>query len=275
MSRFVLVRAGPSGVAALALVGTALTAGTWRWLQFARCARIGDRLADRAVAFECNAGESAPRVLVVGDSTGVGTGAERPQDSLAGQLSAQFPHVTIVNRARNGARTLDALMQLADESAGRYDVVFVHVGGNDVFRRTAMRALATQAEALMMRARRLSEHVIVTTTPNVGLLPAFFPPFSWWLSRRSRQVCAIFAAAAKRHGAHYVNFFHPRSTDPFSREWKRYFAEDRLHPSTDCYRYVYEALVAATPLARALARQRDPMTVRTSISSGKNETSSA
>ena len=50
-----------------------------------------------------------------------------------------------------------------------------------------------------------------------------------------------------RHGAHYVNFFHPRASDPFSREWQRYFASDRLHPSNDCYRYVYEALVKSTP----------------------------
>lgn len=261
--------------AALAVLGTVVTAGAWRWIAFVRCARIGDRLADSAVAFECSAGEDAPRVLVIGDSTGVGTGAERPEDSMAGLLSAQFPHVTVINRARNGARTLDALMQVSDAAAHRYDAVLIHCGGNDVLRRTPLRALAPQVEALIMRARRLSDHVIVTTTPNVGLVPAFFPPFSWWLSRRSRQVCELFAGAAKRHGAHYVNFYHPRASDPFSREWQRYFAADRLHPSTACYRYAYDALVASTPLAVALARQLAPMTVRTSISSGKNDTSSA
>jgi lysophospholipase L1-like esterase len=270
-----MARALPPGVAAFALVGTALTAGAWRWLQLARLARIGESLANQAVPFECTASDDAPRVLVLGDSTGVGTGAQRPQDSLAGQLSAQFPHVTIVNRARNGARTLDALMQLADEAGGRYDVVLIHVGGNDVLRGTPLRALVPQVEALITRARRLCKHVIVTTTPNVGLLPAFFPPFSWWLSRRSRQVCELFAQAAQRHGAHYVNFYHPRKSDPFSRDWQRYFAPDRLHPSTACYQYVYTALVSSTPLPDALARQCPPMTVRTSMSSGKNEISSA
>jgi lysophospholipase L1-like esterase len=253
-----LARLPPSGVAALALLGTALTATAWRWAQFARCARIGDELADRAIAFECRGDHEAPRVLVVGDSTGVGTGATKPEDSIAGQLSEGFPGVTIVNRARNGARTLDALMQLADEGPGRYDLVLVHVGGNDVLRRTPFRALVPQVEAVMARARRLSDHVVVTTTPNVGLLPVFFPPFSWWLSKRSKRICELFADTATRHGVHYVNFFHHRAECPFSREWQRYFAEDRLHPSSDCYRYVYEALVEATPIPHALARRERP-----------------
>jgi lysophospholipase L1-like esterase len=254
-----LVRAPHPGVALLAIVGTAITAAAWRWLEFARCARIGEELANRAIAFECHAGDDAPRVLVVGDSTGVGTGAARPEDSIAGRLSAQFPGVTIVNRARNGARTLDALIQLADEGPGRYDLVLVHVGGNDVLRRTPFRALVPQVEAVMIRARRLSEHVVTTTAPNIGLLPAFFPPFSWWLSRRTKQLCELFADTAKRHGVHYVNFFHSRGSDPFRREWQRYFAQDKLHPSTDCYRYVYDALVKATPIPHALAKRHSAL----------------
>jgi lysophospholipase L1-like esterase len=259
---------------AVALAGTAATALAWRCREFARCARIGEALAGRAVAFARDAGPGAPRVLVLGDSTGVGTGAGRAQQSVAGCLAAQFPHVTIVNRARNGARVLDTLMQLVDEGVERYDAILVHAGGNDVLRGTPLRALAPQVDALMARACRMSAHVIVTTTPNVGLAPAFFPPLSWWFSRRSRRIGELFAAAACRHGAHYVNFFHPRATDPFSRRWRHYFAGDRLHPSAACYRFVYEALLASTPLAAALAPE-PPITVRTSISSGKNDASSA
>ena len=61
-----------------------------------------------------------------------------------------------------------------------------------------------------------------------------------------------FATAAKRHGAHYVNFFRLRTTDPFSRERKRYFAADRLHPAAEWYRNVYARLRETTPLVEAL-----------------------
>ena len=97
-----------------------------------------------------------------------------------------------------------------------------------------------------------------TTTPNVGLAPAFYAPLSWWLTRRSRQVRDLFAAAARRHGAHYANFFHSRSCDPFWREGHRYYAADRFHPSSECYGYVYRALLRASPLAHWLTASSAP-----------------
>jgi lysophospholipase L1-like esterase len=239
-------------VTAVAVVAAAMV--TWRWLQFARCMRIGDALGDSARAFECCAAGDAPRVLVLGDSLAVGCGATRPEDSIAGQIAQEFPQVTIVNRARNGARTADALEQLEADPHQRYDLILINVGGNDILKRTPFRTLPGRIDALLAAARRRSEHVIVTTTPNIGLVPMFFAPLSWWLTRRSRQLRDLFALACKKHGAHYVNFFHPRSTDPFCRETRRYYAPDLLHPSTDCYRYVYATIRAATPLARVLAQ---------------------
>ena len=239
-------------VTALALLGAAVL--TWRWVQFARCLKVGDELARLAIAYERPVAEAAPRVLIIGDSLAVGCGAARPEESIAGLIAQDFPDVAVVNRARNGARTAEATAQLRMDGDVRYDAILISVGGNDVLRRTPFHLLPPQVERLFREARQRSDCVICTTTPNVGLVPAFFPPISWWLTRRSREVRDLFDAAARRHGAHYVNFFHPRATDPFSREWKRYFAADRLHPSGECYRYVYTRLREATPLVSALAR---------------------
>ena len=247
-----LARPAPAAFAAVA--GATAALGLLRWLRLVRCMRAGDRLADGAVAYQRCGKAHAPSVLVVGDSTGVGTGAARPEDSIAGRLAAAYPEVSIVNRAQNGAKTLDAIMQLAAAGSERYDLVLIHVGGNDVLRGTKLRALTPQVDALMRLARRLSPHVVVTTFPNLGLLSLFFPPLSWWFSRRSRVICSLFASAAKRHEVHYVEFFHPRGTCPFSREPTRYFACDRLHPSNELYRYAFEALIAATPIAALLQR---------------------
>ena len=239
-------------VTALALFSAAML--TWRWFQFARCMRVGDQLASLATAYERHVAEEAPRVLIIGDSIAVGCGASRPEESIAGLVASEFPKVAIINRARNGARTAEATAQLHADGDVRYDAILINVGGNDILRGTPFHTLPAQVERLVREARRRSDCVICTTTPNVGLVPAFFAPVSWWLTRRSRQLRDMFAAAAQRHGAHYVNFFHPRATDPFSRDWQRYFAADRLHPSAECYRYVYRILREGTPLVRALAR---------------------
>lgn len=243
----------PAPVAVAALAGATAALGVWRWLRFVASMRAGDELADRAVAYAREGKPHAPKILVVGDSTGVGTGAARPEESIAGLLGAAHPEVTIVNRARNGARTFDAIMQLVAEGDARYDLVLMHVGGNDVLRGTAVRALEPQVHAMMHRARRLSRNVVVTTLPNIGLLPMFFPPLSWWFSRQSRVVCGMFAEAASRHGVHYVDFFRPDETEHFCRR-SPYFACDGLHPSSALYRHIYETMIAVTPIAALLTR---------------------
>jgi lysophospholipase L1-like esterase len=248
-----IATANPAPVAIAAMAGATFALGAWRWLRLMASMRAGDELANRAVAFARNGKPHAPRVLVVGDSTGVGTGAARPEDSIAGRLGAAHPEVTIVNRARNGAKTFDAILQVIEEGEARYDLVLVHIGGNDVLRGTPVRVLAPQVEALLGRVRRLSANVVVTTLPNLGLLPMFFPPLSWWFSRQSRVVCGLFAAAAKRHGAHYVDFFHPHATEHFCRR-SGFFACDGLHPSSALYAYIYETMIAATPIATLLTR---------------------
>jgi lysophospholipase L1-like esterase len=245
-----------AGGAMVALAGVTALAGLWRWGQLLQYVRVGEALADDAKPFEQRAPLHAPAVLVVGDSTAVGTGATTPRDSIAGLLGAAFPHVSIVNRAVNGARTLDVIMQLAGTEPGRYDLVLVHAGGNDVLRRTPLRALEPQVDALMRLARKFSSNVIVTTIPNIGLLPLFFPPLSWMMSRRSRQLCALYAASARKHGALYLDFFHERGACPLTSDPERYFARDGLHPSNECYKYVFEAIMKSSPLAARLTRPR-------------------
>ena len=107
--------------AALAVLGTVVTAGAWRWIAFVRCARIGDRLADSAVAFECSAGEDAPRVLVIGDSTGVGTGAERIRGYLQ-QHPLSLDRRSLSGRVALDRRTQQLVDVLADPEFGRQDL---------------------------------------------------------------------------------------------------------------------------------------------------------
>ena len=133
-------------ITALALFGAAMV--TWRWFQFARCLRVGDELARLSTAFDAvQATAEAPRVLFIGDSIAVGCGAARPEDSIAGLIAQEFPDVAIVNRARNGARTAEAIAQLSAEGDAKYDVILINVGGNDIFKRTPFDSLPAQIDS--------------------------------------------------------------------------------------------------------------------------------
>ena len=60
------------------------------------------------------------RLLIVGDSTGVGTGAGQARDSVAGLLAREFPLLHIENRARDGATLADVAGQLGGDRPFRH-----------------------------------------------------------------------------------------------------------------------------------------------------------
>ena len=60
------------------------------------------------------------RLLIVGDSTGVGTGAGQARDSVAGLLAREFPLLHIENRARDGATLADVAGQLGEDRPFRH-----------------------------------------------------------------------------------------------------------------------------------------------------------
>ena len=93
-------------------------------------------LAQDARAYTARPDRPLQRLLVVGDSTAVGTGAAAPQDSLVGLIGQQHRQWRIDNLAANGARFGDVVRQLERAPEG-YDMVLVLAGGNDVIRFTA------------------------------------------------------------------------------------------------------------------------------------------
>jgi hypothetical protein len=98
-------------------VGLALCARTgWRLHQSVELARLSRPLQRLLV-------QPSLRLLVVGDSTAVGTGATVPQASVAGLLAERFPGLQIDNRARDGTMFAELLAQLDGEE--RFDELMV------------------------------------------------------------------------------------------------------------------------------------------------------
>jgi len=225
----------------------------WRFGALFFHANKGFHLANRSKPFERELADCRARVLVVGDSLAVGTGAHRAEESIAGLLGREFPDVAVINRARNGAKAADAVRQLrALPEHLRFDVVLVHVGGNDVLRATPLPQLEADLDEVFREARSRTGHVIFMTPPNVGLCPVFFPPFSWLLSMRSRHARDIFRRVSAEHGVACIDLFRERGEDVFSRNPRLYFADDRLHPTSESYRAAYHAICEGSQLRTIL-----------------------
>lgn len=193
------------------------------------------------------------RLLVVGDSTAVGTGASSGQTSLAGLLAQSYPNLLIDNRAQDGARFDGVVEQLS--AGGRFDFVLIMAGGNDVMRFRNADATRADIDRAATLAQGLAPRVAFLPAGNVGNAPFFFPPVSWLMTSRARELHAAVQAAAARTGAAYVNLFKPPEDDPFVQR-PGLHAADGLHPSDAGYRVWRDELLAQTGWENELAAAR-------------------
>lgn len=231
-----------------AVLGTAIMASgcaPWR-LNEARA------LVERSEALQRVPADPAQRLLIVGDSTAVGTGATSPQTSLAGLLAQAWPRLEIENRAENGAKLADVGEQL-EAATGRYDLVLVQAGGNDVIRLRSQSAMRRDIERVAELARARSAQVLIMPAGNVGSAPLFLAPVSWYMTARSRTLHGLVREAAARHQAVYINRFQERDQDPFAMQPDLMYSADGLHPSDAGYRNWFEVLSAQAPLNTLLA----------------------
>ncbi len=218
--------------------------------------RVGEAraLTQRSEALQHAPPGAVQRLLIVGDSTGVGTGASSAQHSLAGLIARDYPRLRIDNRARDGATFADVLAQLAGDE--RHDVILVLAGGNDVTRLRALGEVRADIDRVASIASARAACVVLMPAGNVGNAPFFAPPVSWLMTSRSRALHDLVRAAARRHQVAYVNLFLERATDPFVAD-PDLTAADGLHPSDAGYLVWYRQLLAQTDLASRLAGSRD------------------
>lgn len=218
--------------------------------------RVGQarELARRSEPLQHAPADAALRLLIVGDSTGVGTGASAPQTTLAGLLAQAYPRLRIDNRARDGATFADVAGQL-DAVTARYDLVLVHAGGNDVIRLRKLETLRADIDRVLVLARARADRVVVMPAGNVGNAPFFFAPVSWLMTSRARSMHGFVRESAARHQAVYVNLFKDRADDPFAQR-PELNAADGLHPSDAGYRVWFDELMAQGHLSAVLAPAR-------------------
>jgi lysophospholipase L1-like esterase len=216
----------------------------------------GRDLAKTSVPFEVRLKEANRRVLVIGDSTGVGTGASNAADSVAGRIARDYPGTEIVNRAQDGAKVEDVFQQLKDFRHGEFDLVLLQVGGNDIIRFTDLDRLNDAISELLRLAGDKGGNVIFMSTGNVGLAPVFFPPANWIYTRRTRKVREIFMVVSRREKIEYIDLFKEKDEDPFSRDAAIFYASDMLHPGSEGYRLWYEELQIQSSINTILSPEK-------------------
>jgi lysophospholipase L1-like esterase len=199
------------------------------------------RLSRRTIPFSRNMPGARATVMVFGDSTAYGAGSEKPEYSIAGRLALDFPQTNVYNFAQNGIRAKTLVCILEQHATKHADLVIVHIGGIDIFSLTRPKKFNATFEHILILAKQIAnDHVIVLCSTNLGSLPYFHYPLSVFYEWNTRRIHRIVHALIKKHHVAYIDLFEEKGEDQMLKDWRRYFAEDRIHPSGEGYALWYK-----------------------------------
>lgn len=214
------------------------------YIQTKKLIAIGVELSDKAEPFSRIVDDSDMRILVMGDSSAVGVGADFSKDSIAGRIAQDYPNASIVNQAINGAKTHEVFDQFP-QSSSTFNIVHLQIGGNDIVRFTNLDELETSIDRLLDAATNYADTVFLLTSGNVGTSKLL--PFGtrWAYTQRTKAVRSIFMKAAKKYGVVYIDIFRSPKNDPYYQNPEIYYSPDFFHPSSkgyeDWYGFVKQA----------------------------------
>ena len=202
---------------------------------FYRGIRISKDIQSKTTAYEQHPLNSDMRILIAGDSTGVGTGADYPLDSTSGQLGQKYPQADITNISVNGLK-LDGLVSKLQKLEGQYDLILIQIGANDIVQFTNFNDIENKLRVVLELVDSHSNNIVILTAGNIGLSPVFKFPISNWLTYRTQKVRNIFIKNINDYPAiKYVDLYLNKDEDFFSKDTEKYYARDKFHPSSVAY----------------------------------------
>ncbi len=182
-------------------------------------------------------GDDSISILVLGDSTAAGVGAETQDEALPGNLaralSAEWERgVRWQAIGENGATTGDIAKRYLDEaSMQQYDVVFLTIGANDILRLRSRGAYRRDLRRILRRLRSVSPKalILVAAMPGFSQFDALPNPMRWALHLHGRNL----ESAARSFVRSEPGVIMAPPAPPYT---PGFFASDRFHPSASGYR---------------------------------------
>ena len=171
-------------------------------------------------------------LLVVGDSTAYGVGAETPAVSTASRVGDALG-ASVENYARSGGKTREVLAQLNKAQKEKYDVILIQVGANDIMQFSSNVQTQAELDVALQRAKELSSTVVLLTCGDIGAAPLWPWPVGYLYTYRAQVLREKFMNTAQKYGVHYVDLL--TKPDTYSTDPARYYAPDGLHLSGEGY----------------------------------------
>ncbi|GAA3606104.1 SGNH/GDSL hydrolase family protein [Marihabitans asiaticum] len=195
------------------------------------------------------------QLMVLGDSTAAGLGAETRYQTIGAILSTGLAAimgrpVQLTNEAVIGAESSDLPAQLSRALArvDDADVAVILIGGNDVTHRIDRSTAVKHLERTVRYLRTLDIPVVVATCPDLGTVEPIPFPLNVLLRRWSRELAAAQTVAVVEAGGRSVSMGDLLGPE-FEASPAEMFSKDRFHPSAAGYARVASALLPSVAAA--------------------------
>jgi lysophospholipase L1-like esterase len=216
--------------------------------QARRARRVIPRLPDAVRPWSgALPGRDPVSILVLGDSTAAGVGADTQENALPGNLARRLSREWERGAnwravGENGATTQDIVRRyLAEATTEQYDLIFLSIGANDALTLRSRAAFRRDFRTILRRLRSISPKalILVSSFPGFGQFASLPNPLRWALALHSRSL----EEAARR----FVRSEPGVVMSPPAPEYTHgFFATDGFHPSAQGYReWVDFALIDA------------------------------
>ena len=221
--------------------------GWWRYT-------LTGYLIARVTPYE-QTGTGTGSILVIGDSTGYGTGTSRSGESIAGRLGADFPAYSITNNSINGRKVAGA----REVAAGlledtQYDLVVLQIGANDLIAGREAGEVAAELQQLIEQVIPHARKIIILTSGNVGATPVFAGEQAQQLEAASRLFDWHMTTLGQTYDdVAFVSLFDEPDNDIFVKKPDVYTSIDGLHPTSAGYEIWYQK---AQPYFAAVLEQK-------------------
>lgn len=220
------------------------------WIVFllVRIAHFSHRAVEfgkKAQPFTQHRKDAQKKILVIGDSTAVGTGAMYPEYSLVGRLATDLPDVQIINAAQNAMnlKELHASLSPHGSEIDPYQYIIIHIGGMDTITLLPLSIIRKHALASLALAKQIAhKQVFLVSVYNVGTAPIFQFPLNLFFRRRSRRISQLLDTLCQELLVEHIPLYSPEHEDALYKDSKRYFATDGLHPNDEGYGLWYERI---------------------------------
>lgn len=218
-------------------------------VQGRRLRRTIPKLPDAALPWDGSlAGPRPVRLLVLGDSTASGVGAESQLEALPGHL-ARFVHdrygrgATWDAMGRNGASARDIIMDYLEKAtAVHFDLVFLTIGANDALGLRSRGSFSRDVRTIVNRLRDVNPEalILVSLMPRFDRFASLPHPVKWNLALHA----ASLDDGARTAVSGMPGVFAIPKPSPYTPE---FWAADGFHPSAEGYRQWIEFAMECVP----------------------------